>query len=96
MEQNPPKAWRYLSRDDGFDTYEIYRIPANGLPFLKQQAKDVERLRRDGTWTFDPSDRALWLGSLNGEFSERDDEISEDEVRRLIELWSKTKWPGRK
>jgi hypothetical protein len=95
MEQNPSKVWRYFSRNDGFTTYGIYRIPANGLPFIQQRHEDVERLERDGTWIYDPADNTLWHGSMNGEFSETDDEISEEEVRRLFDEWSKTKWPGR-
>jgi hypothetical protein len=89
-------SWRFFGRNSGGDEiYEIYRIPANGKPFHKQHPSEVERLKRDGSWKFDPTDKAIWAEMLKGDFSETADEISEEKVGQLFSIWSKGNWPGR-
>jgi hypothetical protein len=91
------KLWRYFGRTSGSaNIYEIYRIPDNGIPFINQDpSKHPERLRRDGSWKYDSKDNAIWNELMTGDFNQVADEISEEEVKRLFDLWTKTKWLGR-
>lgn len=89
--------WRYFGRGGKTDPFEIYRVPENGRPIGEQdRSKYPQRLRREGNWKHDPSeDNILWYEKLAGDFSWTEDEISEANVMRFFEQWSKTKWPGR-
>jgi len=90
-------TWRYFGRTGGFGSpFEIYRIPANGKRFSEQLKADVERLRRDGSWTYDPKDiDGIWRELFLGGFSESQDELSEEDVKTLFQVWSTGRWPGR-
>jgi len=88
--------WRYLARNSGRGfIFELYRFPSVGKPFHDPEVRgNVQRLKKDGSWVHDPNDRGIWNEWLKGDFNE-DDEISESKAMELMELWSKTKWPGR-
>ena len=89
--------WRYFGRTDVYGkAFEIYRIPANGNPFHEQERSDVERLRRDGSWAYDPADvDGIWREVFFGDFDEKQDELAEEEVKKLFQEWSMNGWPGR-
>ena len=87
--------WRYFGRDSMLGTvYEIYRCPANGKRLEMQRHEDVYLLLDDGSW------RSNMLGRIsreihNGDFSEKCDEISEEEVAKYYESWRAGEWPGK-
>ena len=90
------ERWRYFGRTGGFgEPFEIYRIPANQKQFAEQSRLDVQRLRRDGRWEYDPNDEGIWREVFLGGLSEHDDELSEDEVNQLFQKWLSEGWPGR-
>jgi hypothetical protein len=79
------QTWRYFGRTGGGGSvFEIYRIPANSKLFAEQTPSDVERLRRDGTWQYEPTAvDGIWREVFLGGFSEKDDELSQADVEGL-------------
>ncbi|WP_047192988.1 hypothetical protein [Caldimonas brevitalea] len=88
--------WRYFGRTSGMaDIYEIFRCPADKKKLGLTDIPLMERLRSDGTWFQDPTDRALMDEMFSGWFSESD-EISPEKARELFERWKTIDdWPGR-
>jgi hypothetical protein len=93
----PMNQWRYFGRSGASgEPFEVYRIPSNGKAFNEQSPREVERLRRDGTWANDPADvDGIWREVFLGGFSESDDELTEEAVNTLFLKWSTGRWPGR-
>jgi hypothetical protein len=88
-------AWRYFGRTAGLSkVFEIYRTDTTNRPIGFQDALRMERLRPDGSWRTDPSDRALYNEMLSGWFDDND-ELSDDQVNQLREEWRVQGWPGR-
>jgi hypothetical protein len=88
-------AWRYFGRRSGLaEVFEIYRSDVTGRRIGLQDVLNMERLREDGSWQRDTTDRALYNEMLSGWFDD-DDELGEDEVNRLLQQWKSRSWPGR-
>jgi len=89
--------WRYFGRTAGLDRIlEIYRCPSNGKSLFEQDERAIQRIRRSGSWEFDPiGERAIANEEATGWFDEETNEISEDEANELIEKWRQNSWPGR-
>src|SRR5690242_708211 len=83
------EKWRYSGRTGGFGSpFAIYRIPGNGKRFSEQLETAVQRLHRDGTWSYDPKARdGIWRELFLGGFSEELDELSEEQVKSLFQQW---------
>ena len=78
--------WRYF-RGSGQEL-AIYRWPANGKSLAEQRLADVELYGRDGKWRGNQRERLI-KEEVSGWFSERDDEISEQQAVALMERLAK-------
>jgi len=86
--------WRYFGRSgETARIFEIYRWPANGKGLARQHLEDVHLLSTDGAWK--PNFRERLLRDLyRGWFDEDADELTEEEMKALIEKWRRDGWPG--
>jgi hypothetical protein len=87
-------VWKYYGRTSGVKVYEIYRAPENGKKIADQDARVVERLHANGSWSSDPEDKGIWNEMLSGWFDDAD-EMPEQEMNRYLAIWRKEGWPGR-
>ena len=90
-------SWRYFGRTAGGpEIFEVYRIPANGIPLDEQDLSLYpERLQREGTWLCDLNEFSILHEQMNGNFDEIIDEIDSQMVEKLYAQWVSSEWPGR-
>lgn len=88
------RKWQYFGLSGAKGIYEIYRRPYSDEKISIADVNKLERLRKNGEWINDPDDRAVFDEMRSGWF-DFNDEISEEQMKQLVEEWKKTRWPGR-
>ena len=82
-------AYRYFELISGMGrTVGIFRFPANGKSPSEQKQSDVERFMEDGTWLSHQRE-LLRVGRMGGRFDEKDDELTLEQARRLMDKFKR-------
>lgn len=87
-------SWKYFGQDSGCGSiYRIFRCPSNQLRLMDQEV--IERAFPSGVWKSDElAVRNLLNERYTGWFSEKDDELTENEALEMLADWDKNGWPN--
>jgi hypothetical protein len=82
--------WHYY-KYSSLGPEDVYRCPDNGKTLFEQSIADVEVYKADGTWRGHQR-QVLWEESCKGWFSEKQDEIPEEEaLSRMAKIMARAK-----
>jgi hypothetical protein len=87
-------SWKYFGyfSPTGRGCVRIFRCPDNSIDFLDQSL--IERAFPNGVWREDlQAQRLIMNEHLQGWFSPKDDELSEEDAFSLLADWDKNGWP---
>lgn len=85
--------WKYFGQHSGCGPiYRVFRCPNDAIELWDQPL--IERAFPNGVWKEDSqAERVLMNEHLQGWFSPKDEELSEEDALALLADWDKNGWP---